>query len=458
MARKKKGERAAAGAAKELLRQPSQIPGESERPAAQPPDADLPVPEAAERRPGLPVVGIGASAGGLEALTEFLQAMPQDSGLAFVVVSHLDPEHRSALGEILSRVTPMPVRAAEDGMPVEANHVYVMPPGRDMHIAQGILHLAPRAETRGPHLPINTFLRALAADGGSQAIGVILSGTGSDGTQGLKAIKEEGGITFAEDQTARYGGMPLSAVAAGCVDYVLAPPQIAAELLRIARHPSQTRLEESPPATVPGNEDIFLQILRLLSDTTGVDFVHYKHSTLRRRIDRRMVLRRLQTLDEYLRCLRGDHAEQQKLFEEVLIPVTSFFRNPEVFEALKSTVFPQLLQDRPPDAPLRIWVPGCASGEEAYSIAICLLESIGATAIAVPIKIFATDISDRAIEAARVGVYGEGIAAEVSTPGLQRFFMKTDRGYESQQGGARRLRLRPAGRDQGSAVLATRPD
>jgi two-component system CheB/CheR fusion protein len=376
------------------------------------------------------VVGIGASAGGLEALTEFLQAVPADSGLAFVAVSHLDPEHKSALGDILSRVSHMPVREVEDGMAVEPNHVYVIPPDRDMVIAQGILHLALRAEHRGPHMPVDTFLCSLAGERGSRAVGVILSGTGSDGTRGLKTIKEAGGITFAQDQTARFGGMPHSAIAASCVDYVLPPPQIATELLRIARHPSQAQLEEVPPPVAPGNEDVFLQILRLLSDTTGVGFVNYKHSTLRRRIERRMVLRRLETLAEYLQCLRDDPAERHRLCEEVLIPVTSFFRDPEVFETLNNTVFPRLMQNRPPDAPLRVWVPGCASGEEAYSLAICLVEYLGTVANATPVKIFATDISDRAIEAARAGAYGEGIAAEVSAQRLQRFFVKTDRGYE----------------------------
>jgi two-component system CheB/CheR fusion protein len=376
------------------------------------------------------VVGIGASAGGLEALTELLQALPADSGMAFVIVPHLDPEHKSALGEILSRVSRTPVQEVEDGVTVGPNHVYVMPPNRDMVIAQGILHLTPRAETHAPHLPIDTFLHSLAEDRGSRASGVILSGSGSDGTRGLRAIKAEGGITFAQDQTARFGGMPHSAVAAGCVDYVLPPPLIAAELLRIARHPSQSRPEEAGPLAAPRTQDAFLQIVQLLSATTGVDFLNYKHSTLRRRVERRAVLRRLQTLDEYLGCLRNDPGERQRLFEEVLIPVTGFFRNPETFEALKDTVFPRLMQNRPPGAPLRVWVAGCASGEEAYSLAICLLEYLGNAANAPPIKIFGTEISDRAIEAARAGTYGESVAADVSAQRLQQFFVKTNRGYE----------------------------
>jgi two-component system CheB/CheR fusion protein len=423
MARKKKAERATSAVEKQAVPQP---PPTRKEPA----DADLSsLKGGVERWPRLPVIGIGASAGGLEALSELLPAIPADSGLALVIVSHLDPEHKSSLGEILARLTAMAVCEVEDGMTVEPNHFYVMPPNRDMVIAQGRLRLAPRTETRGPHLPVDAFLRSLAEDRGSRAIGVVLSGTGSDGTQGLKAIKEGGGITFAQDQTARYGGMPQSAIAASCVDYVLPPAQIAAELFRIARHPAQAQFEAAPPPAAPEKEDPFLQILRLLSDTTGVDFAHYKHSTLRRRLERRMVLRRLQSLTEYLQCLRDDPAERQKLFEEVLIPVTSFFRDPEVFEALKNLVFPRMLQDRAPGS-LRVWVPGCASGEEAYSLAIGLLEYLGTTADDVPIKIFGTDISDRALAVARAGVYGEGIAAEVSAQRLQRFFVKTDRGYE----------------------------
>ncbi len=431
MARKKKADRPAAAEENKPTPQPSQGRNDLAASATTPGRADASPPTTEEK--GLrrvPVVGIGASAGGLEALTELLQSMPADSGLAFVVISHLDPEHKSALGEILARATSMPVRKVEDGLAVEPNHVYVIPPNRDIVIAQAVLHLAPRTETRGAHMPIDTFLGSLARDRGSQASGVILSGNGSDGTWGLKAIKAEGGITFAQDQTARFGGMPQSAIAADCVDYVLPPPLLAAELLRIARHPSQSRPEEARPLAGPEKEDDFLQILRLLSATTGVDFLNYKHSTLRRRIERRLVLRRLATLDEYLQCLREDPGERQKLFEEVLIPVTGFFRDPQVFEAFKNTVFPRLLQNRAPGAPFRAWVPGCASGEEAYSLAICLLEYLGNTASTVPIKIFATDISDRAIEAARAGVYSEGILAEVSAERLQQFFVKTNRGYE----------------------------
>jgi two-component system CheB/CheR fusion protein len=377
-----------------------------------------------------PVVGIGASAGGLEAITELLEALTANPGMAFVVVLHLDPEHKSALREILSRVSRLPVRDVEQGMTVLPDHVHVIPPNRALVIGPGgVLHLSPRVETRGLHMPVDTFLRSLAEHYRSKAIGVILSGTGSDGTRGVKAIKEAGGITFAQNQTARYQGMPRSAIEAGCIDAVLPPAQIAAELVGIACHPTLARRQEEVVSAPQELEDDFLQILRLLNETTGVDFLHYKHSTLRRRIERRLVLRRLQSLAEYLQCLRDDPAERRTLFEEVLISVTTFFRDPDVFEALKATVFPALLANRSANTPLRIWIPGCASGEEAYSVAICLLEHLG-TRTDIPVKIFATDISERGIDVARAGVYGEGIASEVSPQRLQRFFLKTGRGYE----------------------------
>jgi two-component system CheB/CheR fusion protein len=387
------------------------------------------------REPRFRVVGVGASAGGLEALTQLLQAMRPDSGLAMVIVSHLDPEHKSALGEILAKVSAMPVLDAGDGMAIEPNHVYVMPPNCDMTVSQGALRLTRRAATHLPRMPVDIFLRSLARDLANGAIGVILSGTGSDGTLGLKEIREAGGLTFAQDETARFDGMPRSAIAAGIVDAVLPPDKIAAELLRISRRPLLAVVPEAPvpegplPEGAP-REDAFLQILHLLAESTGVDVMNYKHTTLRRRIERRMVLRRLQSLEAYLECLRNDAAERKVLFEEVLIPVTSFFRDPESFDALKQIIFPRLMANRPRKAPFRLWVPGCASGEEAYSIVICLLEYLTAAGALLPIKIFATDISERAIDVARSGVYGEGIATEVSAQRLQRFFLKTDRGYE----------------------------
>ena len=259
---------------------------------------------------------------------------------------------------------------------------------------------------------------------------MILSGTGTDGTLGIKAIKDEGGIAFAQDHTAQYEGMPHSAVASGCVDFVLPPDKIAAELVRIARHPYSYREEEPISlglAQMPDDE--FGEVVRLLATTSGVDLTNYKRPTLRRRIERRMVLGRLPGVAEYLRYLRENPVELQALFEDVFIQVTSFFRDPETFESLKQIVFPSLLAGRSIDTPIRVWVPGCATGEEVYSLAICLLEFLGESNSALPIKLFATDISAKAVAVARSGTYGEGISADVSAERLGRFFAKVEGGY-----------------------------
>ncbi len=300
-----------------------------------------------------------------------------------------------------------------------------------MTIEHGVLHLTLCTTARTPHLPIDRFLRSLAEDQKSRAIGVILSGTGTDGTLGLKAVKGEGGIAFAQDESAQHDGMPRSAVASGCVDFILPPAQIAAELVRIARHPYSNHEKEPVPSAVGKvKEDQFGKVVRLLTTTFGVDLANYKHPTLRRRIQRRMVLCRLHNIEEYLRYLRENTAELQALFDDVFIQVTSFFRDPETFEALKQIVFPRLLAGRSADAPIRVWVAGCATGEEVYSLAICLLEFLGELNDAPPIKLFATDISSKAIAVARSGTYGEGISAEVSPERLRRFFAKVDGGYQ----------------------------
>ena len=351
--------------------------------------------------------------------------------MAFALIQHLDPHHPSALVEILSKATSMPVEEASDGAAACANHVVIIPPNVDMTIQHGMLRLTPRTTARTLHLPIDMFLRSLAEDLKSRAIGVILSGTGTDGTLGLKAVKGEGGIAFAQDQTAQHDGMPRSAVASGCVDFILPPAQIAAELVRIARDPYSNHEEEPVPSAVGKvPEDEFGKVVRLLATTFGVDLAHYKHPTLRRRIERRMVLCRSQNAEDYLRHLRENPAELQALFDDVFIQVTSFFRDPETFEALKQVVFPSLMLDRSADAPIRVWVVGCASGEEVYSLAICLLEFLDASNDAPAIKLFATDISAKAIAAARSGTYGEGISADVSPERLRRFFAKVDRGYQ----------------------------
>src|SRR6266478_9045101 len=351
------------------------------------------------RRALFPIVGIGASAGGLEAFTQFLKALGAGTEMGYVLVQHLDPSHESALTELLAKTTEMPVREVTDAAPVKPNHVYVIPPNVDMIISQGILRLTPRTETRGRHMPIDRFLRSLAEDQRSNAIGIILSGTASDGTLGLAAIKAEAGITFAQDEkSAKFDGMPQSAVAAGCVDFVLPPDAIARELARIRDHPylapsSSSRTSE----LVPDGDPQLKNILHLLRTANGVDFSDYKPATVKRRILRRMALRNVGELKDYVHFLRHHPSEVEALYEDILIKVTSFFRDPDAFEALKTEVFPSILKHRSPAEPIRVWVPGCATGEEAYSQAIALLESLENIRADIPLQLFGTDLGQAAI-------------------------------------------------------------
>ncbi len=357
------------------------------------------------------IVGIGASAGGLEAFTQLLEKLPANTGMAFVLVQHLAPKHESLLTELLSRATRMLVKEVTDGMPVESDRVYVIPPNTDMAIVQGVLRLMPRSEGHGqPHMPIDHFLRSLAEDQRSKAIGVILSGTASDGALGLKAIKVEGGITFAQDEaTAKYHGMPRSAIAAGYVDFILPPREIASELARIGRHPYVNRVKpEKVEELLADDESNFNRILHLLRRATGVDFNYYKPTTIQRRIMRRMVLHKIDELKNYVPYLQNDAKELDALYNDILINVTGFFRDPEAFQSLSERVFPNILRNLGSGDSIRIWVPGCSTGEEPYSIVIALLEFLGERATNTPIQIFATDISDMAIEKARAGVYEEG--------------------------------------------------
>ncbi len=380
----------------------------------------------------IPIVCVGASAGGLEAFVQLLENLPSDLGMAYIFVQHLDPRHESMLTGIISRATPMPVVEVKDGMRVKPDQIHVIPPNVDMAILHGSLSLMPRAEKRGPHLSIDYFLRSLARDQKDLAIAVILSGTASDGAQGIKEIKGESGITFAQDQkSAKYPGMPLSAVATGCVDFVLPPREIARELGRIGRHPylMVRRQVGHLPAEPEGDEDT-AKIHVLVRDATGVDFSLYKQTMMQRRILRRMALHKLERTKDYIRFLRGNPAEVNALLQDFLINVTSFFRDPEVFQALKKRVIPAILKGRHQSAPLRIWVPGCSSGEEVYSIGILLLEALGGAQSAGPVQIFGTDIDERSIEKARMGFYPDSIAEAVSPERLRRFFVESDHGYQ----------------------------
>ncbi len=377
------------------------------------------------------IVGIGASAGGLEAFQELLQALPEDTGMGFVLVQHLAPKHESILSELLSKATKMAVIEVREGMAVQPNHVYVIPPNADMSVVDGVLHLSPLAADRSRRMPIDMFLRSLAEDQQGRAIGVILSGTASDGTLGLQAIKALGGVTFAQDDaSAKYNAMPRSAIAAGIVDFVLAPDSIARELKRIAKHVHIFADDQSEAGELGASSEALNKIFAMLRNTSRVDFSYYKHGTIKRRIIRRMFLRKIDSLEEYLRFLRKNHDEVEALFNDVLINVTVFFRDPDAFEVLRKQAFPLMLNGKGPNAPIRIWVPGCSTGEEAYSLAIALLEYLGEKASDFQIQIFATDVSENIIQKARAGVYPESIAMDITSERLRRFFQKVDSGYQ----------------------------
>jgi two-component system CheB/CheR fusion protein len=377
-----------------------------------------------------PIVGIGASAGGLEAATTLFKELASDLGAAYILVLHLDPARESAVTEILGRTTRMPVVQVKDGMRVSPDHIYVIPPNYDMSIADRVLHLRERPERRSANTTIDTFLRSLAASHGSDAIGVILSGTASDGTLGLAAIKGEAGITFAQEpSSAKYDGMPASAIASGCVDFILPPVAIAREIARIRNHPYIAG-GDKPEAVILDESDKD-HIFRLLRRVTRVDFSGYKPQTIARRIQRRMALHKIVNLKDYAAFLQHEPQEVTALYHDLLINVTSFFRNPEAFEALKQLVYPAIFKARTSaSGAIRIWVPGCSTGEEAYSHAISLVEWLGEERADVSIQIFGTDLSENAIQHARAGVYKENIEADVAPIRLRRFFHRSDGGYQ----------------------------
>ncbi|MDR3719321.1 MAG: chemotaxis protein CheB, partial [Bryobacteraceae bacterium] len=342
------------------------------------------------------IVGVGASAGGLDAFTELFSNLPIDTGLAFVVIQHLDPTSPSHLPVLLARACKMPVTEVEDGTRAEANHVYVIPPQFNLSVSGGTLRTTPRPVS-GRNMPIDAFLGSLAADQGRKAFGVILSGAGSDGTLGLQAIRDARGATFAQERlTAKFANMPESAIAAGVVDFELAPAGIAQKLAAIDSS-AEVSVEPSE-VTDHGTEAELKKVFRLLRNATGVDFTFYKHSTLHRRIRRRMVLRGFARLEEYIQELDRNHDEATGLCEDCFITVTAFFREPAVLDELKRSVFPALVDNRKAEDPIRIWVPGCSTGEEAYSLAICLAEFLEEAHLSLPFEIFATDISENAIE------------------------------------------------------------
>ncbi len=378
----------------------------------------------------LTLVAIGASAGGIEAVGELIKALPADTGLAFVLVQHLDPNHHSMLTELLSKQTSMGVSEVMNGMAIERNHFYVIPPNASMMVAGKTLRLRAREESRGVPMPIDNFMRSVAEEYRERSIGVVLSGSGSDGTLGITEIQAQGGVTFAQDDgTAKYNNMPRSAVNSGAIDYVLPPRQIARELARIARLPHAQR-PIAAEAVVPASDGAALNsIFQTLRRTTGVDFTHYRQTTVLRRIQRRMVVHKIEQLNEYVRYVHSNSGEIKSLYQDMLINVTSFFRNPSGFDLLGSKVFPSIMKTRHPETVLRVWTPGCASGEETYSVAISLLEYLGDRASQVSIQFFGTDVSELCVTKARAGVYPENIQGDVSPERLKRFFTRVEGGY-----------------------------
>ena len=371
-----------------------------------------------------PIVGIGASAGGLAAFEAFFSGMPTaaDPGMAFVLVQHLAPDHKSILTELIRRYTRMQVFEVENGMVVQPNCAYIIPPNRDMAFLNGALQLLEPAAPRGQRLPIDFFFRSLAQDQHERAIGIVLSGTGSDGTLGVRAIKGEGGMAMAQTPaTTDYNGMPSSAIATGLVDFVLPPVEMPAQLVAYARH----AFAKAPPAagTAPAKVENALQaIFVLLRSQTRHDFSHYKLSTIRRRIDRRLAVHQIATLGDYVKYLRETPGEVEALFRDLLIGVTQFFRDPEAFAVIEEWVVPKLFAGKRADAVIRVWVPGCSTGEEAYSLAILLAERQEVLKQGFRIQVFATDIDGRAIATARAGVYPASIAADLTPERLARFF------------------------------------
>jgi two-component system CheB/CheR fusion protein len=381
----------------------------------------------AKLQPLFPIVGVGASAGGLDAFRQLLPALSAEPGVALVLVPHLEPHHQSHLTELLARVTPMPIAEVTDGMRVEPNRVYVLPPAFFIAIENGVLRLTPRAAKR---LPIDSFLRSLGESHCERAVGVVLSGTGTDGTLGLQAVRAAGGLTFAQEpSSAVHDGMPRSAIAAGVVDFVLPVEGIARELVRLGqRHPvSPVRLAAGPAAAGDVDGDSWRKILLLLDRATGTDFSLYKRATLARRVARRMTALGIDTLERYVRRLEDEPGEAKVLHQEFLISVTSFFRDPIAAQIVCDKVLEALETRRSPAPPVRIWLAGCATGEEVYSLAICLLERADKLPSRSPtFQIFATDLSESIVARARAGIYPESIAEHVSAERLERFFTRVE--------------------------------
>ncbi len=374
------------------------------------------------------VVGVGASAGGLKALRELFQAMPEEPGVAFAVVQHMDPDQQSHLAEILGRATAMAVSQAEDGIAIEPNRVYTIPSDKFLEIVDGCLRLSEPFKEAGKRMPVDFLFRSLAKIQKHLAVGVVLSGSGSDGALGSREIRAAGGLVMAQEpQTAEYESMPRRAIETGAVDYTGPPAEIAAQLVSYVH---QDYPEARRAVQTDGRAELIEKVLNLLAARTGRDFRCYKRSTVRRRVERRMGINQIDDLERYLDVLRDDEAERESLGREMLIGVTSFFREPDAFSALSEEALEKMVAEKGPDEAVRVWVPGCATGEEAYSLAILLQEMTSERKLNHAVQIFATDVDERALETARRGVYPDSIAADITEQRLERFFEKQNGSYQ----------------------------
>ena len=382
----------------------------------------------------IPIIGIGASAGGLEAFEQFFRVFPVDSGSACVLVPHLDPDHVSMLSEIIGRVTKMPVIEVKNAMKVLPDHVYIIPPNRELTIFQGHLYLDAITSHRSHQMKIDHFFRSLAEEQGYKSIGIVFSGTGTDGTLGLRAIQGVGGITLVQDpKTAKFDGMPNSAIMSGFATYILPVEEMPDQLMTVISNLNEdiitSDLQPIDPVFTSGKENI-AKILKIIRSKTGHDFSQYKKSTIHRRIRRRMDIHLIEKTQHYIRYLEEHPEEVKNLSRELLINVTSFFRDPEAFFSLKEEILPDLIRQKGEFDPLRVWVPGCSTGEEAYSIAILIREILDDLGIDLKVQIYGTDIAEDAILSARKGIFPPNIAADILPEYLQKYFIREERGYQ----------------------------
>ena len=379
-----------------------------------------------------PIVAIGASSGGLEAVTELFKNLPPDTGMAFIFIQHLSPDYKSILASLLAKTTKMEVLEIAGLMAIQPNHVYVIPHNKGIEVTDGHVKLIPRSKNSPLNLCIDVLFISLAETHKGNAIGIVLSGNASDGTMGLKAIKQEGGITFAQDNSAKYASMPESAINEGVADFVLSPKQIAAELTNISKHTFQRKkvLKAGAESKIDDNNPSLKIILQLLHKDSGIDFNHYKKGTIKRRILRRMFLYRLNALEDYVKLLQAKTEEVTILYNDLLINVTDFFRDKETFRYLKATLLPRILKAKKTTEPLRIWVAACSTGQEAYSIAMMVTEILGSKFSGKHIQIFATDLSEAAIKKARKGEYAAYELKSVSQKRIDRFFTRVGANYQ----------------------------